>query len=115
MMRSRLWLAVIQLAVALARAAAQEQPRTAQSPAPLSDASKAIATPGAVAALTQALINISTPEMARSSSSNTTLQFRPGQLLLKFRDLDGGNYSELVDRINAWAGIDLMRVSCSPG
>lgn len=66
----------------------------------------------AVAALANALISVVTPERPAPTSpvSNITLPYRPGHLLVKFRDLEGANYSQIVDTVNDWAGIDLTKV-----
>lgn len=106
-------------AAALSPAAAQQlQPPTAQSPAHAPSPAegvrpKAIATTNAVAALASALLSIAAPENPAPVSpiSNLTLPYRPGRLLVKFRDLDGANYSQIVDTVNDWAGIDLVKVN----
>ncbi|CAL8469682.1 g9223 [Coccomyxa elongata] len=71
----------------------------------------------AVAALASALISVVTPERPASASpvSNVTLPYRPGRLLVKFRDLEGANYSQIVDTVNDWAGIDLIKVMAGTG
>ena len=109
----------IQFAAVLAQSAPQLGPQAAAgrgwgSSGPAPAPAKAVATPSAVAALTQALLSISAPERPApvNSISNDTLPYKPGQLLVKFKNLDGGNYSALVDLVNAWAGIDLIKVGC---
>lgn len=67
-----------------------------------------VATPIAVANLTAQLLNITTPEGGAEAHSKP-LQYRPDQLIIKFRDLDGGNYSQIVDTVNRMAGIDIIK------
>lgn len=66
----------------------------------------------AVARLASALISVVTPERPAPISpvSNVTLPYRPGRLLVKFKDLEGANYSQIVDTVNDWVGIDLVKV-----
>ncbi len=111
-------LSILITAAALYPATPQQLPAPrsygpAQAPSPARAARpKAVATPNAVAALASALLSVAAPErpVPISPFSNTTLPFRPGRLLVKFRDLDGGNYSQIVDTVNEWAGIDLIKV-----
>lgn len=89
-------------------------PEQPVAPAPAQAAKpKALATPSAVAQLASALLSVATPESPAPVNpvSNLTLPYRPGSLLIKFQDLDGENYTQIVDLVNQWAGIDLVKVS----
>ncbi|EIE21403.1 subtilisin-like protein [Coccomyxa subellipsoidea C-169] len=116
-------LSILITAAALYSATPQQLPAPrsyghAQAPSPARGVRpKAVATPNAVAALASALLSVAAPErpVPISPLSNTTLPFRPGRLLVKFRDLDGGNYSQIVDTVNEWAGIDLIKVMAGTG
>ena len=75
-----------------------------------------VAEPNAVAKLAAALMNMTAPatQPAGHSKLHTDLQHQPGRLLVKFKELYGGNYSAVAERVNDWAGIDLIQVSTIP-
>ncbi len=114
------WASVVLFVAALASPVATQQLNNFAQPGPAPGPGqaaqpKAAATTNlqnAVAALASALISVVTPERTALASpvSNVTLPYRPGRLLVKFRDLEGANYSQIVDTVNDWAGIDLIKV-----
>ena len=110
------WASVLFLVAALLFPAATQQlnnvTEPGPAPAPKQAAAATTSFQNAVAALASALISVVTPERPAPASpaSSITLPYRPGRLLVKFRDLEGANYSQIVDTVNDWAGIDLIKV-----
>lgn len=73
----------------------------------------ATAVPNAVPELAVALMNITSPDAQPSGGAKvqTGPRHRPGRLLVKFKELYGGNYTAIAQLVNDWAGIDLIKVS----
>ncbi len=72
-----------------------------------------MAQPNAVAKLAATLLNITAPDVQPADGSKPPqagLQHQPGRLLVKFKELYGGNYSAVAQLVNDWAGIDLIQV-----
>jgi hypothetical protein len=120
---SNLWASLAALAFTAAAAAADQGLRHPQQNAAGSGGNTtgtAVASTAAVEDFAALLLNATRSEHLPNASSpaqSSMLQHEPGRLLVKFKELYGGNYSAVAQLVNKWAGIDLVKVrlSCAQG
>ena len=116
---SSLWASLAALALTAAAAAADQGLRQPQQNASGSGGSitgTAVASTAAVEDFAALLLNATRLEQLPSASSpaqSGMLQHEPGRLLVKFKELYGGNYSAVAQLVNKWAGVDLIKVRLS--
>ena len=114
---STLWASLAALALTAAAAAADQGLRQPQQNAAGSSgnntAGTTVASTAAVEDFAALLLNATRSEhlpSAGSPAQSGMLQHEPGRLLVKFKELYGGNYSAVAQLVNKWAGIDLFKV-----
>ncbi len=116
---SSLWASLAALALTTAAAVADNgvrQPQQNASGSGTDTTGTAVASTTAVEDFAALLLNATRPEHLPSAGNlaqSGMLQREPGRLLVKFKELYGGNYSAVEQLVNQWAGIDLIKVRLS--